>query len=60
MLSGDKPFRLQGCPEARMLSRDKKSYDNMLGNAYAQVAISTTVCITLAPKCKTVPLLITS
>ena len=25
------------------MSRDKKSYDNMLGNAYAQVAISTTV-----------------
>ena len=25
------------------MSRDKKSYDNMLGNAYAQVAISTMV-----------------
>ena len=25
------------------MRRDKKSYDNMLGNAYAQVAISTTV-----------------
>ena len=32
-----------GCPEVRVVSRDTKSYDNMLGSGYAQVAISTTV-----------------
>ena len=35
--------------------RDKKSYDNMQGNGYAQVAISTTVRLAVSSKCLCAP-----
>lgn len=51
---GARPLEDVRGPEARVVSRDKKSYDNMLGNAYAQVAISTTVCLAFMSKCEDV------